>query len=115
MSENSFLSQFKAAPEQYPLFAVWNRDEMIAACICVTARENTVYAFYPAYAAHYHTYSPMVMLYEGMYHYCQQSGMSLLDLGTSMLEGGPNQNLIRFKERLGGIYSAKRSYLWQSS
>lgn len=112
LSEGSFLSQFHAAPERYPLFAVWHDEELIAACISVQVLEQTLYAFYPAYEERYHTYSPTVMLYEGIYRYCQQQHIYQLDLGTSMLEGGPNQNLIRFKERVGGRYSPKRSYQW---
>ena len=113
LSENLFLAQFRANPDRYPLFAVWNRDELIATCISVQVKPGVLYAFYPAYAARYHTYSPMVMLYEGLYKYCQEREIKILDLGTSMLEGGPNQSLITFKERIGGILTAKRSYQWQ--
>ena len=113
LSENLFMTQFRAFPERYPLFAVWNRDELIAACISVQVSPGVLYAFYPAYSARFHTYSPMVMLYSGLYNYCRMQGIKTLDLGTSMLEGGPNQTLITFKERLGGVFSAKRSYQWQ--
>jgi hypothetical protein len=51
------------------------------------------------------------MLIEGMYGWCQQQGIKLLDLGTSALDSQPNFSLLDFKLRLGAHPTAKLTFV----
>ncbi|GAB4027621.1 hypothetical protein GCM10028773_59450 [Spirosoma koreense] len=50
----------------------------------------------------------MVMLLDGLFVYCQQHRIQLLDLGTALDENGqPKPGLMRFKRNVGAQESPK--------
>lgn len=95
-------------PEQFLVFSVNDGPKLAALTVAVRVREDILYNFMPASHPAYRTFSPMVMLTDGLFTYCQQQGIKLLDLGTSL--DGNNQSkpsLIRFKRNLGAQESPK--------
>lgn len=92
-------------PDSYLLFACYDQEQLIAASVCVVVNAQVLYHFLPASDAVYNHYSPMVFLTSHIFAYCKCHGFEVLDLGTSMLGDSPNEKLIQFKKRMGGIES----------
>jgi hypothetical protein len=102
------LSDF---PQQYLVFAVTDKEKIIALSLAVRVHTQVLYSFLPADFSDYHRYSPMVLLNEAMYEYCQNEGISILDLGISLDHHGVEKpGLMRFKQNLGGQQSLKITY-----
>jgi len=95
-------------PDQYPVLVVRDKTTVVALTVVVRVRQDILYNFLPADDLAYRTYSPTVMLTDGLYAYCQQEGITLLDLGISVDEHQqPKPGLMRFKRNLGAQESVK--------
>jgi len=92
----------KLNSETYVPFVVKHNEKIIAATIGIMATNKILYNFSPAHHQDYDQFSPVVMLSEGLYNYCQFEQLKFLDLGTSYLKGKINEGLYQFKSRLGG-------------
>ncbi len=100
-----------AFPSSVLLFTIKKQSELAAACIAIRVSENVLYTFYYDHSAEFNAYSPVVLLMEGIYSYCQQTSIQLLDLGTASLNGQPNFKLLDFKRHLGGLPAAKLTFM----
>ena len=101
----TYISQF---PQNYLLFSVRNGDELMAATIAIIVHRKILYNFLPGSLRKMKHFSPTVLLIDGLYKFCQQRQIDMLDLGISTTKDGKNQNsLISFKERMGGQSSPK--------
>lgn len=101
----ALLGQF---PDQFPVFVVRDGDAIAALTVAVRVRADILYAFQPASNPDYRAFSPMVLLTDGLYTYCRQQRIRLLDLGVSLdADGQPKPGLIRFKRNLGALTSPK--------
>ena len=95
-------------PNQFCVFAVKDGPKLAAITVAVRVREDILYNFMPASHPDYHTFSPMVMLTDGLFAHCQQEGIRLLDLGVSLDSNRqPKPSLMRFKRNLGAQTSPK--------
>lgn len=98
-------------PDDFFLFAIMHDDIMIAASIAVRINRQVLYHFYPGHLQAYNAFSPMVMLIDGIYSWCQYKGITLFDLGTSALpDGHPDPGLLNFKRNAGGVLSDKLTF-----
>ena len=97
-------------PDRYVLSGVSLTEELVAASVAVRVTTNILYNFYADHAEAYDHLSPVVFLVKGLYAYCQQHKISMLDLGTSAVHGQPNFGLLNFKMRLGGKPSPKLTF-----
>jgi hypothetical protein len=84
--------------------------ELIAASVAIRVHRHILYNFYSGHLRKFDSLSPMVTLLAGLYRYCERHHISLLDLGTSALNGQPNFSLLEFKLRLGAVPSIKLSF-----
>ncbi|MBX2965586.1 MAG: GNAT family N-acetyltransferase [Cyclobacteriaceae bacterium] len=100
----------EAFPNQFVFFEVMKGYERTAASIAIRVMDDVLYNFYSAHHVRYDAWSPAVMLIDGMYSWCQQAGIRLLDLGTSALDNQPNFSLLDFKLRLGAQPTAKFTF-----
>lgn len=98
-------------PDRILLFAVSQESTLASACIAIQVSDDILYTFYYDHAKAYDAYSPVVMLVEGIYHFCQSQHIRLLDLGTATLNRQPNFPLLAFKAHVGGIPSSKLTYV----
>ena len=98
-------------PEQFPVFIVKDGSAIAALAVTVRVRDDILYNFLPASSLDYHAHSPMVLLTDGLFAYCQQRQIRLLDLGVS-LDGNhqPKASLMRFKRNLGAQDSPKLTF-----
>lgn len=97
-------------PGALELFAMKLNKEYVAACIAIKVKPTILYTFYYDHNTSYKKVSPVVMLIEGIYHYCLQNKIEILDLGTATLQGKPNFNLLAFKQHLGATHSTKFTF-----
>ena len=98
-------------PDNFLLTVVKDRETIAAANVSVRINSKILYNFYHDHLSLYDSVSPVVQLNEGLYEYCQQQGCSLLDLGTSMINGKPDIPLVTFKSRLGGQPTCKFTFV----
>jgi Acetyltransferase (GNAT) domain len=100
----------KALPKSFQLFGSFLNNELVAASIIVRVSPSIGYTFYSGHARQFDRLSPLVFLIGHLYDWCRAQNISLLDLGTSALDGKPNFNLLNFKLRLGGKLTPKYKF-----
>ena len=110
MTREALLQTISFCEQDFFLFGVFAEDKMIGASITVLVNKDILYNFYPAHLRTYNAFSPAVMLIEGMYKWCQSKEITLLDLGTSVLESHTNLSLLNFKLNMGGSLSMKLTF-----
>ena len=98
-------------PDVFFLTAVMDKDRLVAANISVQVNSRVLYNFYHDHDAEYDSFSPVVLLNEGLYMFCQQRALKLLDLGTSQIDGKLNESLFNFKLKLGAQPSNKFTFV----
>ncbi len=108
MTHEALQKAVSVFPEKYKLFSVYNGNERIAATVAILVNSRILYNFYPAALLSYQKYSPTVMLINGLYQYCQEKGVKILDLGTSA-----SDTLRRFKTHMGGEVSDKYEFVYR--
>ncbi len=101
---------FDRFPENHHVFVVLDGDELIAASICIRNHPGVLYSFMPGHERVYNSYSPLVLLYDYVYKYCQERQIKVLDLGIATDNGVDNTGLIRFKKNLGALETEKVIY-----
>jgi len=102
---------FNRFPDKFLVFAVHSESRLIAVSIAVRVNERVLYNFLMADLHSYRSFSPGVLLYEGIYTYCQKEEIIILDQGISVDHNGLEKpELIRFKKNLGGQESLKITY-----
>lgn len=102
---------FQAFPREHFLFSVRHPDgEWAALTVAILVSSTVLYNFYPASPLRYNGLSPVVLLNEGLHAFARASGLTVLDLGTSTLDSGPNTSLLRFKRHLGGVAGLRLSW-----
>jgi len=102
---------FRQFPQDHFLFSV--RDgagQWAALTVAIRVNQQVLYNFYPASPLAYNSFSPVVLLNEGLCAFGLANGLKLLDLGTSTLPEGPNHSLLQFKRHLGGVLSLKLTF-----
>lgn len=97
-------------PERVMLTAVRDNNKIVAANISIRVYEHVLYNFYHDHAGEYDGFSPVVLLNEGLYRFCQNEKIQWLDLGTSNADGVLNESLLNFKRNLGAIPSRKLTF-----
>lgn len=99
-------------PGSYKCFAIVRDQKISALCICTHPTDTVAYYYLPATSPMFRSQSPMVLLIAGMVDYYKKAGFDYLDLGVSSVEGNVQKTLKTFKERMGGVESAKTTLLY---
>lgn len=97
-------------PERILLTAVIDKNQIVAANISIRVYDSVLYNFYHDHAGEYDHLSPVVLLNEGLYQFCQSNKIKLLDLGTSNIGDQINESLLAFKLHLGAQPSRKLTF-----
>jgi Acetyltransferase (GNAT) domain len=99
---------FAIFPESFQVFCVRDQDQIAALTLTVRVGESVLYHFCPANNLAYRTFSPAVLLTKGLYDYCLNNQLEILDLGVSLdSDGNVKPSLARFKQNLGAEVSEK--------
>ena len=116
LDSSRLMALCKQFPDQFIAFKVTDGSRLAAAAITVRVRHDILYSFLPASHPDYRALSPMVMLTDGLFNYCRDRSIRLLDLGVSLDEHKqPKPSLMRFKRNLGAQESPKQTFekmLW---
>jgi hypothetical protein len=110
MSLEQLTEHFQKFPDNFHVFSVYDINTLIAVGVTIKINQDILYTFYLADNQQYLKYSPTIYLLSGIYEYCQQENVKLLDLGIATDKGILNEGLARFKRSLGGGLSQKKSY-----
>lgn len=97
-------------PDRIHFFTVTHGSAVIAGAVCIAVSRDILYVFYWGDIPGFETFSPVVLLADGIYAFAQQRGFQLLDAGRSTDKSVPNTGLIRFKEKLGFEASLKLTF-----
>lgn len=100
-----------AFSDRFFLHAVRHRDQLIAASISIQVMSHVLYTFYYDHTKEFDQASPVVYLCDGLYHFCKEQKISLLDLGTSNVESKLVESLLNFKLSLGAKPSKKLTFV----
>jgi hypothetical protein len=111
MTLEELVNVISVFPDHFFLTQVTLKEELVAANISIRVNEKVLYNFYHDHHRLYNLLSPVVFLNEGLYQFCQQQKLNLLDLGTSMKDGKINSSLLNFKLRLGAQPSRKLTFV----
>ncbi len=110
MSQVMMERTVETFPNEFIFFEVMKGYERAAASISIRVTDDILYNFYSAHHSRFDAWSPVVMLVDGMYSWCQQNAITMLDLGTSAVNGQPNFSLLDFKFRLGAHPTSKFTF-----
>ena len=99
-----------AFPTQMHVFAAECGADMLAAAICVAANPRVLYVYAWGERAGAEAASPVTTLAACIHAYAAAHGFSLLDLGTSSVDGVVDPGLHAFKRSLGATDSLKLSF-----
>jgi lipid II:glycine glycyltransferase (peptidoglycan interpeptide bridge formation enzyme) len=111
MSFEDLKRTVEVFPDRFVLSIIRDGQKWAAANISVIVNPEVLYNFYHDHDEVYNQYSPVVMLVGGLYRFCQENGIKLLDLGTSQTGNKVNQSLLDFKLRLGARPSPKLTFV----
>lgn len=111
MSLSALEQAVAAFPENFFLHTVTHQHRLIAACISIQVKQTVLYTFYYDHSVEYDSVSPVVFLCEGLYKFCQLNHFTLLDLGTSHVDGKLVEPLLNFKLSLGATPSRKCTFV----
>ncbi|MCU0446165.1 MAG: GNAT family N-acetyltransferase [Microscillaceae bacterium] len=105
-----FESLFLRFPADFQVFTLSFQGELAALTVAVSVNQDILYNFYPADEAKFLTFSPLVMLHQGLYDYALANAYKILDLGIATDHSKPNFGLVQFKRKLGSQASLKLSF-----
>lgn len=97
-------------PRAYALFGVYLEDRLVAASVTVHVNDRILYHFISDHLRGMGPFSPALVLMEGIYDYCREREIAILDLGTSVAGGKPDFNLLNFKRELGAVETVKYTF-----
>ena len=107
ISEEVLEKSLTSFQDKYFVFVVKDKGRIIGISVCVEVNNDILYHFVLAADIEYNTYSPSVMLYAGIYSFCQGSNYKIFDFGIASIQGIKQDGLCKFKENLGGIFCEK--------
>jgi hypothetical protein len=110
MSFVNLRKVIEACPENYLLFTLWDKEELIAATVSIKVCDSILYNFYHADHLKYRQVSALTYLLKNIYLYCLENDFKILDLGISSVNGVLNKGLFNFKKGRGAISSTKNYY-----
>lgn len=104
---SDFKKIIETFPVNYQLFSVTLKKELAAIAVTIKINKTILYTFYAADNYSFRIDSPIVLLHHGIYNYCLEEKIKMIDLGIGSSKGNPNLSLIEFKEKIGGKPSLK--------
>ena len=113
MTFKDLEAMFKLFPHDYLLFGVFDKNKLIATSVCIKVNDKILYCFYIGDALAFRPHSPITLLINGIYEYCQTNDFKMLDLGISTDKGILNKGLYAFKKTFGSFDSYKLTFLKQ--
>lgn len=112
VSLEQLAKQLTNFPNHFIILGIFDGDQIVAVSLCVLVTSKVMYNFLVSDCLSYRTFSPIVMLYEALYNYCQANNYRTLDLGVSLdNDGNYKPSLARFKLNMGAETSEKITWI----
>lgn len=111
MSLFDLSEMFVLFPNDFQIFGCYNNEELIAGVVNIRVSNKIFYNFYVGDSLSYRNFSPLVFLFQEVYDYAKDQGGLILDLGLSSVDGQLNNGLHKFKLKLGGKVSFKKTFI----
>ena len=99
-----------AFADRYLFFGLFLGQDLAAAAITVRVNQRILYDYAHSHDREFDNLSPVISLIDGIYGYCHDNEIGILDLGTSALEGQPDFDLLYFKRSLGARTTLKLTF-----
>lgn len=113
MELNQLEHMFRLFPDHYMLFGLFDKEKMIASSVAIKVNNDILYCFYLGDDLLYRSDSPVTILVNSVYQFCQMNNYKVLDLGISTDKGVLNKGLYDFKKTFGCIDAYKLTFLKQ--
>jgi hypothetical protein len=110
LSNDTLRLSLAMFPERYLVFTVKDKDRIVAVSVCVKVNDEILYHFCLSADMGYNHLSPSVLMYVGIYEYCQRKGFAIFDFGTASIRGDKQESLFLFKQKLGGQLAAMPTF-----
>ena len=110
MTSEQLKEHFEKFPKNFQLFSVTHANLIVSVGVTIKINEDILYTFYLADDEKYLKDSPTTFLLSGIYNYCQEQKLGILDMGISTEKGILNEGLTYFKKSLGAKLSEKKAY-----
>lgn len=111
ITKEHFIRLLAQLPENYQMYTIRDSNNTILACtVTLKVTKHAVYNYLPAFDRAYKTLSPLTYLQYMLSHRLAKNGFTTLDLGISSIDGAPQESLIDFKEKMGGIRQNRYTY-----
>lgn len=110
MTSEQLREHFEKFPKNFQLFSVTHANLMISVAVTIKMNEAILYTFYLADDEKYLKDSPTTFLLSGIYNYCQEQKLRILDMGIATEKGILNEGLAHFKKSMGAKLSEKKTY-----
>lgn len=108
MNLDKMRNLLHAYDNDFKIWLVSDRTNIsVASAITIDLTQSTRYVFYWGELPSYRRYSPVVLLADGLINETIACGKTILDLGTSSLDGDIDPGLIKFKSSLGAENTLK--------
>lgn len=112
IAKEHFVNLINKLSKDYTIYTLRDRNGIIYACtVTLKVSDQTVYNYLPAFDRAYKSLSPLAYLQYMLCHNLSARGFTTLDLGISSINGIPQESLINFKEKMGGIRQYRYTYL----
>lgn len=110
ISRDHLARSVKTLNDAYVLFGVFDEDKLVAASVAVRVSQTILYHFISDHIRKIGDAKPALILMNGIYNFCLENNITLLDLGTSAKGSQPNFKLIKFKTEIGGQLTHKHTF-----
>ncbi|WP_169739228.1 GNAT family N-acetyltransferase [Dyadobacter crusticola] len=111
ISKEALFKLIQSFPNHFLTFTAAHKHIIVATIIAVRVAPHILYVFLSDYDSAFAAYSPIVLLTQSLYEFCQQENCKILDLGTSLDHFGRyKESLSRFKRNLGARECVKITY-----
>lgn len=109
MTWEDVAAMVAAFPNHVHVFAAGPPGDVLAAAICIVVNPRVLYVYAWGERAGAEAASPVTILADRIHGFATERGFTLLDLGTSSVDGVVNPGLHAFKRSLGAKDSLKLS------
>ncbi len=110
MTFPDLVSTVKQFEENFFLFGLYHREELVGGAITLAVDNRILYTFYYDSLSKFKKQSPAVLMLHRIYEFARRNQFEMVDLGTSMVDGKPLFTLLDFKRHIGAALCPKYTF-----
>ncbi|WP_456460870.1 GNAT family N-acetyltransferase [Reichenbachiella sp.] len=111
INKQSLEQLFIKLPLNYECYTIRNNEgNILAATVLVLVNDQIVYNYLPGFDRSYKSLSPLSFLLFQLYQILRERNYKIFDLGISSINGGVQEGLYNYKNRMGANKSDRFVY-----